>query len=262
MSGKVLLKSNRMRIISTSSFTALVALLVFLSACSREEAPTSEAVKTPTPNASSSPMPMQWSEMAVAYDKINDYTCLYEKEERAISDGEKQTMKLYFRKPFSFRIEWFGDKGKVDQEAVYQRDVGDDKITARATSGFRAMVGELKIDPNGGNPDSKHPANQLGIGYLIEQIIKQSQKPEVSVRYLGEETLDDGRPAYEFEFVNTSGSLMPIPADARRALVWVDKSMKLPVKLELYDASSALLERHRFKDIKTNVALPDKTFVL
>jgi outer membrane lipoprotein-sorting protein len=38
--------------------------------------------------------------------------------------------------------------------------------------------------------------------------------------------------------------------------------MKLPAKLELYNATNTLLERHRFKNMVLNAKLTDKTFAL
>jgi hypothetical protein len=49
--------------------------------------------------------PVTWNDVASSYDRTSDYVCLYEKEERAISNGEPQTVRLYFRKPFDVRLE-------------------------------------------------------------------------------------------------------------------------------------------------------------
>ncbi|GAC1404877.1 MAG: hypothetical protein NVSMB56_19400 [Pyrinomonadaceae bacterium] len=258
------LKDSRLifsKAISKIILVCVSALLIAsLSACNRET-PTSENVATPTP-AASAPAPIQWSEVTAAYDNVKDYTCLYEKEEKAISNGEKQVIKMAFRKPFDIKLEWVDDKGKVDQEAVYRKGIGDDKVIAKVKGGLLALAGEQRFSPNETSPDSKHPIAEAGIGKLIEQIVNGVKRPDVTSRYVGEESLDDGRAAWKFEFIGTSGALMPIPPDARRALVWLDKELKMPLKVELYDANSTLLERHRFKDLKFNVGLNDKTFVL
>jgi len=50
--------------------------------------------------------------------------------------------------------------------------------------------------------------------------------------------------------------------DARRAVVWIDRELKLPIKVEVLGANDTLLERHRFKNLRVNVGLTDKTFAL
>lgn len=45
-------------------------------------------------------------------------------------------------------------------------------------------------------------------------------------------------------------------------MIWIDRVLRFPVQLERYDATNALLERHRFKDIRPNQKLGDKMFAL
>jgi negative regulator of sigma E activity len=44
--------------------------------------------------------------------------------------------------------------------------------------------------------------------------------------------------------------------------VWVDETLKLPVKAEVVDAAGRMLERHGFAELKLNVGLTDATFTL
>jgi len=78
---------------------------------------------------------------------------------------------------------------------------------------------------------------------------------------VGEETLD-GRPAYKFEFTSKGKEAVGGLAAARKSLIWIDRETKLPTKLELYDGANTLLERHRFKNVRLNQRLSDKTFTL
>ena len=43
--------------------------------------------------------PIAWSDVVASYAAVDDYTCLYHKEERAIEHGVRQTIRLSFRKP-------------------------------------------------------------------------------------------------------------------------------------------------------------------
>lgn len=252
------------------SFSIVFLMCLLAGACQRSETTNSSSTNQPTPTASASSngasnlasAPIKLDDLQAAYAKVNDYTCLYEKQEKAISNGEPQAMNFYFRKPFDVKLEWVNGKGKVDQEAVYREGMNDGKILAKSIGGLGGLMGELRFAPTDALAlnDSKHPVTEIGFGKLIETMKADAQKPDVTARYLGEETLDN-RPAYKFEFVNASGSLTTTP-DARRGLVWIDKELKMPAQVELYDAGQTLLERHRFKNVKLNVGLTDKTFTL
>jgi hypothetical protein len=251
------------------SLVLLAALLAGGNGCvTRREAgsepdtsapPPGAAAATPTP----SPAPLTWEEVARGYERVRDYVCLYEKEERAISHGEMQTLRLSFRKPFDARMDWLNDRGEVDQTAVYRAGANNGKVLARQGGFVGGLMGKLRLDPNESLAlaDSRHPVTEAGLGKIIERAQRDASNPRIASRFVGEEALD-GRPAYEFEFAAKDNEPVSGLTDARRALVWVDLELKLPVKLELYDAANALIERHRFKDVRVNQKLTDKTFTL
>src|SRR5215471_19269495 len=125
------------------------------------------------------------------------------------------------------------------------------------------MSGTLSLDPNGALAlsDSRHPITEVGIGKIIDRATHDAANSEISVHFDGEEPLD-GRPAYKFDFVSSGNAVVMASADASKALIWVDRELKLPVQVELYDAANALLERHHFKDIRANQKPGDKMFAL
>ena len=208
-------------------------------------------------------LPITWNDVKGNYEGVADYLCLYQKEERAISNGEKQTIRLSFRKPLDVRLEWLDDQGKVDQTAVYRQGFNDGKVLARQSSLLGALAGKLRLDPNESLAlsDSRHPITEVGLGKIIESALKDAANPRISSSFTGEETLE-GRPSYKFEFTATGNEAVGGLEAARKALIWVDREWKLPVKLELYDGANTLLERHRFKQVSINQKLSDKTFTL
>ncbi|MDT5271298.1 MAG: hypothetical protein QOH49_3484 [Acidobacteriota bacterium] len=222
----------------------------------------STAAATPSPALEPSPAPIAWADIARSYERVSDYVCRYEKEERTVSNGELQTIRLSFRKPFDVRMEWLDDKDTVDQTAVYRQGANDGKVLARQKGLVGSLMGTMRLDPNDSLAleDSRHPVTEVGLGKIIERAQAAATNPLVTSRFDGEETLDN-HPAYRFEFTSGSAAVMGLNG-ARKALVWVDRDLKLPVKLELYDASQTLLERHRFKDVRVNTKLSDKTFTL
>jgi outer membrane lipoprotein-sorting protein len=124
-------------------------------------------------------------------------------------------------------------------------------------------MGTMKLDPNESLAleDSRHPITEVGLGKLIERVQHDLATPGIASRFLGEEILD-GRPAYKFEFKADTDKTVGGLVGATRSLIWIDREIKLPAKLELYNATNTLLERHRFKNILLNPKLTDKTFTL
>jgi outer membrane lipoprotein-sorting protein len=256
---------------ATCVLAVLALVIAAAGACSSrssrhadEDAPNSSApVSSASATPEASPAPVTWGDVARNYEHVNDYVCTYEKEERAISKGERQTIRLYFRKPFDVRMEWLDDHGAVDQTGVYRQGANDGKVLARQHGGLGSLMGTLRLDPNESLAlsDSRHPVTEVGIGKIIERAAQAAADSRIVSRYAGEDALD-GRPAYKFEFVAGAGTSVGGLDGAHKALVWVDRELKLPVRLELYDAANVLLERHRFKDVRVNTKLADKTFTL
>lgn len=247
----------------------MIVLLAFASAdCSpRPNANEANSTAAASPNTANEPEtltgPISWNDVANSYERVRDYTCLYEKDERAISDGERQTMRLSFRKPFDVRIEWLNTEHRVDQTAVYRQGMNDGKVLAKRSGILGALTGTLKLDPN--DPlaleDSKHPITETGLGNIIDRAKRDAANGQITNRFVAEEPLD-GRAAYKFELkVKQGGQFSGVPS-ATRTLIWIDKELMLPVMVEIYDRANAILERHRFKDLRTNVGLSDKTFAL
>jgi hypothetical protein len=252
----------------------IVGLIVVAVVCSwvsgcrsdrKPEVSSGPSVQKPIADSSKSTSessPISWDEVASSYERLADYVCLYEKIERAISKGEEQKIHLSFRKPFDVRMEWVDPQGSVTQTAVYRQGFNDGKVLARQ-SGLLSLAGTLRLDPNESLAlsDSQHPITEVGIGKIIERSQHDATNPGISSHFGGEEMLD-GKPAYKFEFTASGDEALGGLADARKALVWIDRELKLPVKLELYDAADVLLERHCFKDLRINQKLGDKTFTL
>lgn len=242
--------------------TIIVGCTTYRTSVENEAAVSPSAADAPDAEKSGEAAPMAWSDVAASYERVRDYTCLYLKEEHAISNGELQTIRLSFRKPLDVRLDWLNDKGKVDQTAVYRQGLNDDKVLARQSSLIGALAGTVKLKPD--DPlaleDSRHPITEAGLGSIIEQLAKDASEPKVGKRYVGEEKVE-GRPLWKFIFTTKSGTLAGLK-DATRSVIWIDKELKLPVQVEIYDRAGTLLERHRFKELRLNVGLTDQAFKL
>jgi outer membrane lipoprotein-sorting protein len=203
-----------------------------------------------------------WPQVVASYAAVTDYSGTYEKEERAISNGELQRMRLFFRKPLDVRLEWLDDGGGVDQIAVYRDGFNNGRLLVRRRGVFGSLLGTLRLDPNGSRAkeDSRHPITEIGIGYLIARVDQELRDRRLTVRSVVEELLE-GAPADRFEFESATTGFAGVE-NARRAIAWVDRNLRLPVQVELLDARGTLVERHRFKSVRVNVGLTDSTFSL
>jgi hypothetical protein len=204
-----------------------------------------------------------WSDVAARYAGVHDYTCLYQKQERAIDHGALQTLRLSFRKPLDVRLEWLDDKGEVDQIAAYREGRNDGKVIARRRGMLGWMAGTVRLDPRGrlALQDSRHPITEVGLGYIIDRAARDMRDGRVTTPPVVEDPID-GRPSDRFQF-DASGSVPLFGiGDARRAVVWVDRALKLPIKVEIMDGEAALIERHRFADLRLNQGLSDAVFTL
>jgi outer membrane lipoprotein-sorting protein len=207
--------------------------------------------------------PISWSEVAASYGRVRDYTALYEKEERSVDGGERQRIRLFFRKPQDLRLEWLDSKGNVDQTVVFRKGHNEDKLIARRTGLLGSMIGTVKLDPTGrlAMQESRHPVTQVGIGHMIDTVMHDLSTGAVTSRLIGEETLDN-HPADHLQLSAARAVAVLGVESARRADVWIDRTLELPVKIEVHDAAGTLLERHRFTNLRLNTALTDRTFEL
>lgn len=201
-----------------------------------------------------------WDEVVESYGRVRDYTALYEKQERAISGGERQTIRLSFRTPMDVRLEWLNDEGKVDQTAVYRQGHNDGKVVARRSGLLGRLAGIVTLDPHDrlAMEDSRHPITEVGIGHVIDRVSEGLRRGRLTAGAVREVALD-GRPADQFVCDAVSGDALGVDG-ARRAIVWVDRELKLPVQVEVVAGDGTVLERHRFRNLRINVGLTDATF--
>jgi hypothetical protein len=206
---------------------------------------------------------VSWDTVTTRYASVRDYTCLYEKQERAISNGELQSIRLSFRKPFDVRMEWLDDRGQVDQIAVYRQGANDGKLLARRAGMLGSVVGTLRLDVRDRRAmaDSRHPITEAGIGPLIDKIAHAIEQKQLEPLVVREESLDGVR-AERQELVARSARPLPEIEGVSRVVVWIDLDVQLPLRVDLLDASLAMIERHRFKNVRLDAGLPDSLFTL
>ncbi len=207
--------------------------------------------------------PVTWDEVVASYAAVHDYTATYEKRERAIDHGGPQTIRLSFRKPLDVRLDWLDDKGKVDQTAVYRKGMNDGKLIAHRNGMLGSIVGTVRLDLHDKRAleDSRHPITEVGLGYIIDRVARDLRDGRVTSQPVVEDAVD-GRPAWRFQLDAPAGVPLFGIEGASRAIVWVDRALKLPVKVEILDAAGAMIERHQFKNLRLDAGLGDDVFTL
>jgi holo-[acyl-carrier protein] synthase len=221
------------------------------------------AVLAASPDRATGTEPFAWSAVVDSYAQVQDYTALYNKQERAIDDGDLQRINLWFRKPLDVKLEWLDNKGKADQWAVYRQGMNEGKVLARKTGFIGGMMGDMKLDPREKKAmlDSRHPITEVGIGHIIDEVSRAMKNQGVTRTPPVEETLD-GAKVVRFDLDGPADAKLFGVEGARRVSIWVDGTSKLPIKAEVVDASGRMLERHGFVKLRINVGLTDAVFKL
>jgi hypothetical protein len=170
--------------------------------------------------------------------------------------------------PFSVYLQWQAPKALEGQEACYVVGRNNGQMRAHST-GLLGVVGWVSIDTNDPRAmeNSRHTINEAGIGNLIERCLQryeiERQTNRTQVR-LGEYEFNKRR-CIRIETIHPNSK----PGDfyAYRAVIYLDKETKLPMRSEAYDwptaggpPDGALLECFSYVEMKMNTGLGDDAF--
>lgn len=200
--------------------------------------------------------------MKNAYNQIDDYQCIFKKQERV--NGKllpQETILLKFKRPFSIYMKWIKEPHK-DQEILYVRGWNDGKLRAHPGS-FPDIT--VNLNPTGSLAmrENRHPVTEAGIGQTIKMVSDDyhyaMKHPQDSVKYYNRGTkMVEGRKAQCFE------AIMPMkehsPYYAYRAVVCIDDSLSLPSRVIIYDKTNTLVEDYFYTKYKLNIGLTKKDF--
>lgn len=196
--------------------------------------------------------------MRPAYAGVQDYTATFYKQERVggkLLDAEQ--IELKFQKPLKVYLRWVG-KAYQGREALYVQGKYQNKVIGHE-GGFFGFV-TLHMNPTGrlalwGN---RHPITEVGLGYLIEQIVenvvKARQQRVLELRSLGERTTYNRR-------VDVLEAILPeVGFYSPRLILDIDQENHLPIRAEIYDSKNQLIEKYGYADLKLNPGLQEKDF--
>lgn len=200
-------------------------------------------------------------------EAIDDYECVFAKQEMLGKKLVKTTMNMKFReKPFSVYLK-FQDLNK-GREVLYVQGKNGNNLLVRE-AGIKSVIGTLELAPT--SPDvmaeNKYPITQIGMKNLLNTIIKQweseaefggvtTQKRVGSKLPTGEtctvfEAVHE-KPFKEFKFHTTR--------------LWIEDETGLAIGVQQLafpgktDKEPPLVEEYFYEKLKTNVKLTDADF--
>jgi outer membrane lipoprotein-sorting protein len=206
---------------------------------------------------------------AERYQDVRDYTCHFTKRERLkngrLADPQVMEMKarstplsIYFR----FRRPHEG------REAIWVDGSNDDKLIVHDVGLGKFLAGTLRLDPTSrmAMADNRHPINEAGIGFLIEQVragwASEMKAGETEVTISRSARVED-RPC---TLVESKHTRIDPGFRYHKIKVYIDNEHMLPIRFEAYDwpredgAEADLLEEYTYQDLQLNVGLSEIDF--
>jgi hypothetical protein len=205
-----------------------------------------------------------------AYQGVRDYTCLFVKRERLkgqLQPENVMTMKVRTQ-PFAVYLRWQGPKNLEGQQACYVTGKNNGMMRAQSV-GLLGMVGWVSLDPKDPRAleNSRHAITEAGIGNLLARYIERleiERKTGRTVVKVGEYEFNKRR-CIRIETIHPDGK--PGEFYSYRGVLYIDKELKLPVRVEAYDwprqggtPDGDLIECFSYVNLKLNAGVPDETF--
>lgn len=197
--------------------------------------------------------------MPAAYEKVEDYTAVFLKQE--LVKGEllpQETIRFKFKKPFKVYMGWM-EGPHEGREALYVEGENDNQVIGHE-GGFFGFI-TLDMEPTGSMAmrGNRHPITDVGIGRLIQIVTENGERAKkegvLKLRYLGAGEAF-GRDTHHVE--------AKLPAEqgyyGGTIEIWVDAGNGLPIKIKIFGWDGELWESYGYKDLKLNPGLTDAEF--
>jgi len=223
-----------------------------------------------------SPSPLERAGQLLAeaqgsFARVRDYTGTLVRQERIGGQLQpEQFIDFRIRQhPYSVCLKWTSPRQLAGQEAIFIAGKNNNEIRAKGT-GILAIAGYVSLPTNDPRvmKKSRHAITETGIGNMIDVI---SRSYEFARRLpVGQVTVGFGdyafqqRPCTRMELTHHAFNAQLY---CYRCVVYVDKDLKLPVRVEVYDwptpngnPKGELLECYNYINLRFNVGLTDAAF--
>lgn len=204
------------------------------------------------------------------FSTVQDYTYTMIKQERI--GGTLQPVNVMSvairQEPFSVYMKWLQPTKIAGQEACYVTGKNGGKMRAHSV-GILGKVGFVSIDTNDPRAmkHSNHSITEAGVGNLLNRLTQtwseERKLNRVQVK-MGEYEYNKRRC---IRVDATKPNLEPGTDEVYRSVVYFDKELGLPIRVEIYDRpkpggkpGSDVVEMFSYIDLKLNVGLSNATF--
>jgi hypothetical protein len=206
-----------------------------------------------------------------SFANVRDYTGTVVRQERIASQLQPEAyIDIRIRQqPFSVCMKWTAPKQLAGQEAIYIAGKNNNEIRAKGT-GFLAIAGYVSLATNDPRitKKSRHSITESGIGNIIDVIARSHEierhLPASQVQVAFADYAFQQRPCTRMELTH---HVFNPQLYCGRCVVYFDKGLKLPVRVEVYDwpkqngnPTGELLECYSYINLKFNLGLTDAAF--
>jgi outer membrane lipoprotein-sorting protein len=182
------------------------------------------------------------------YEEVKSYSVTL----RSSSEGEQEEIKYYFKRPGFVRMDFI----KPYNGTVLVYNPLTKKVTVRPVSFIKSLVLTLKPDNPILKSSKKHTVDQSDIGVLLTDV--NDLASEGTTSFMREEKVGNR----DCVVIDVTGKQRSAEEGVVRYLLWLDKDIFLPVKVEAYDQSGELVEKVLMDDLQINIDLLDHFFKL
>jgi outer membrane lipoprotein-sorting protein len=215
---------------------------------------TSHAVQADGPSAS-----QLIPEIVSRYERLYDYTCKLDKE--VCKKGvlyQDAAILVKYKKPKHYYFRWQQGPAR-GREVIYVDGRNQNQLVAHPGGVLRFLT--LHLDPRGhlAMKANRHSLQHSGMEKIVELMASNydlALKLGIDAIHCTGRSRFDGRDAWVIE-----GAFPPNEGFyAHRIILWVDRTIGLPVKIVIFDKSDRLVEAYAFRDLKVNVGLTEEDF--
>ena len=204
-----------------------------------------------------------------AFAGVRDYSCTMIKQERisgVLSPVHVITVMIR-NQPFSVYMRWHQPRACAGQEVCYVAGKNNGQMRAHS-SGLLGAVGFVSVDPD--DPRAKKTSNHLVTEAGLGNLMRRFEERWTNERQYNRAAVKVGE--YEYNKrrcvrVETAYSQRVQGLPYYRGVIYFDKELALPIRIELYDWPRAggapggeLIETYSYINLKLNPGLPDSTF--
>jgi hypothetical protein len=211
------------------------------------------------------------AEARASFARVRDYTGTVVRQERIGGELQpEQYMEFRIRQqPFSVALKWTAPRNLAGQEAIYVAGKNNNEIRAKG-SGILGVVGYVSLPTNDPRVMKKcrHSITESGIGNMLDVISRSYEAarrlPAGQVTVSFADFAFQQRPCTRMELTH---NVYNPQLYCYRCVVFVDRELKLPVRVEVYDwpqrngdRNGELLECYSYINLRFNQGLTDAAF--